>query len=143
MSKTKKPVRIKIGTYKIEISYFKREILEGAEVIEQEIVEDVEIAMLARTSAAHTEFGVKLLENGADPAFDSQLPIAKRFCELMIVDKSQREMILNDSMACEEIFFSPEVQKDVERFLSGWGVFKKLVAPQMSENKNEDQGQMP
>ena len=46
---------------------------------------------------------------------------------MMIVDDKQRKAIVNDVMACIDLYGSDPVQKDIERFLPRWGVVMGLL----------------
>ena len=70
---------------------------------------------------------VKLLMHGASGDLEQLAPIATKFCEMMIVDDKQRKAIVNDVMACIDLYGSDPVQKDIERFLSRWGVVMGLL----------------
>lgn len=117
-----------IKNYSVRLKYFVQSVGKNAQVVERELEEDVELCMLARTSPAHTAFATKLLMNGGDPDLEVLCGVAKRLCELIIVNEKQRNAILNDSMACLDLYSDEAVQKDIERFLSGWGVVRKLGA---------------
>ena len=99
----------------------------GITVETVEVEEDVEVGMLSRTSAAHTNFATQLLMHGASGDLEQLAPIATKFCEMMIVDDKQRKAIVNDAMACIDLYGSDPVQKDIERFLSRWGVVMGLL----------------
>lgn len=116
-----------IQNYTVRLRYFKRSVAPKAQVIEQEVEEDVEVGMLSRTSAAHTNFATQLLMHGASGDLEQLAPIATKFCEMMIVDDKQRNAIVNDVMACIDLYGSELVQKDIERFLSRWGVVMGLL----------------
>ena len=116
-----------IQNYTVRLRYFKRSVAPKAQVIEQEGEEDVEVGMLSRTSAAHTNFATQLLMHGASGDLEQLAPIATKFCEMMIVDDKQRKAIVNDAMACIDLYGSDPVQKDIERFLSRWGVVMGLL----------------
>lgn len=116
-----------IQNYTVRLRYFKRSVAPKAQVIEQEVEEDVEVGMLSRTSAAHTNFATQLLMHGASGDLEQLAPIATKFCEMMIVDDKQRKAIVNDVMACIDLYGSDPVQKDIERFLSRWGVVMGLI----------------
>lgn len=116
-----------IQNYTVRLRYFKRSVAPKAQVIEQEVEEDVEVGMLSRTSAAHTNFATQLLMHGASGDLEQLAPIATKFCEMMIVDDKQRKAIVNDVMACIDLYGSDLVQKDIERFLSRWGVVMGLL----------------
>jgi hypothetical protein len=116
-----------IQNYTVRLRYFKRSVAPKAQVIEQEVEEDVEVGMLSRTSAAHTNFATQLLMHGASGDLEQLAPIATKFCEMMIVDDKQRNAIVNDVMACIDLYGSDLVQKDIERFLSRWGVVMGLL----------------
>lgn len=116
-----------IQNYTVRLRYFKRSVAPKAQVIEQEVEEDVEVGMLSRTSAAHTNFATQLLMHGASGDLEQLAPIATKFCEMMIVDDKQRNAIVNDVMACIDLYGSDPVQKDIERFLSRWGVVMGLL----------------
>lgn len=116
-----------IQNYTVRLRYFKRSVAPKAQVIEQEVEEDVEVGMLSRTSAAHTNFATQLLMHGASGDLEQLAPIATKFCEMMIVDDKQRKAIVNDVMACIDLYGSDPVQKDIERFLSRWGVVMGLL----------------
>lgn len=116
-----------IQNYTVRLRYFKRSVAPKAQVIEQEVEEDVEVGMLSRTSAAHTNFATQLLMHGASGDLEQLAPIATKFCEMMIVDDKQRKAIVNDVMSCIDLYGSEPVQKDIERFLSRWGVVMGLL----------------
>lgn len=116
-----------IQNYTVRLRYFKRSVAPKAQVIEQEVEEDVEVGMLSRTSAAHTNFATQLLMHGTSGDLEQLAPIATKFCEMMIVDDKQRKAIVNDVMACIDLYGSDPVQKDIERFLSRWGVVMGLL----------------
>ena len=116
-----------IQNYTVRLRYFKRSVAPKAQVIEQEVEEDVEVGMLSRTSAAHTNFATQLLMHGASGDLEQLAPIATKFCEMMIVYDKQRKAIVNDAMACIDLYGSDPVQKDIERFLSRWGVVMGLL----------------
>lgn len=110
-----------IQNYTVRLRYFKRSVAPKAQVIEQEVEEDVEVGMLSRTSAAHTNFATQLLMHGASGDLEQLAPIATKFCEMMIVDDKQRKAIVNDVMACIDLYGSDPVQKDIERFFIALG----------------------
>lgn len=70
-----------IQNYTVRLRYFKRSVAPKAQVIEQEVEEDVEVGMLSRTSAAHTNFATQLLMHGASGDLEQLAPIATKFCE--------------------------------------------------------------
>lgn len=116
-----------LKNYTVRLRYFKRGVGPKAQVVEQEVEEDVEVGMLSRTSAAHTNFATQLLMRGAAPDLEQIAPVAVRFCEMMIADENQRKAIVSDTMACIDLYSSEPVQKDIERFLSRWGVVMGLL----------------
>ena len=127
-TKTAVSTATQIKNYRVHMTYFTRFIKKGAEVEEREIEDDIEIAMLSRVSPAHTQFAATLLDAMGEMSIENVLPSAKRFAEMMIVDDKIRNAIINDSMACIDLFYSDAVQKDIERFLEPWGVVKRLKA---------------
>ena len=116
-----------LKNHTVHLRYFKQVVGKNAQVVEREVEEDVEVAMLARTSRAHSDFGPMLLERGATGALSDISPVARRFCEMLVVDEKQRADILNDTMACLDLYGSKEAQQDIERFLSRWGVVEQVI----------------
>ena len=68
-----------IQNYTVRLRYFKRSVAPKAQVIEQEVEEDVEVGMLSRTSAAHTNFATQLLMHGASNDLEQLAPVATKF----------------------------------------------------------------
>lgn len=125
---------VEIKNYTVPVRYFTRAVLKGGRVVEQEVEEEIEVGMLSRTSVAHTKFANKLLSAGSGND-EIAGEVAMEFATKMIVDDKTREAITKDQMACLDLFWSDPVQKDIERFLSTWGVVQRILrnAPKDTE----------
>lgn len=128
---------VEIKNYTVPVRYFTRAILKGGKVVEKEVAEEVEIGMLARTSASHTKFATEFMKVGAGNDIEADAKIAVKFASLMIVDDKKREAIVKDEMACLDIFLSEPVQKDIERFLSTWGIVQRMTSNAPEEDKSQ------
>lgn len=131
---------VEIKNYTVPVRYFTRAVLKGGRVVEQEVEEEIEVGMLSRTSVAHTKFAGELLQGGmGDPTVSGA--VAVKFASMMIIDDKKRAAISQDQMACLDLFWSDPVQKDIERFLSTWGIVERMIsnAPEdtMSRSENE------
>lgn len=115
-----------IGTYVVPTSYCETSTQNGV-IIETLTETEVELQMLRRSSVAHTQFATKLFDSSVNPSMEEVEPIAKRFVELTVVDDKIRANILKDSMACLDIYFSVEAQKDIDRFLATWEIGRAHV----------------
>lgn len=134
MSENNMTQQVEIKNYTVPVRYFTKSVLKGGRYVEKEVSEDIEIGMLARTSAAHTKFASELLQSGGGDA-EHQGQIAVKFASMMIVDDKKRDAITKDQMACLDIFWSEPVQNDIERFLSTWGIVQRMLrdAPEPTE----------
>lgn len=135
MSEINSTSSVEIKNYTVPVRYFSRVVLKGGKVVEKEVSEDIEIGMLARTSSAHTKFAAELLQAGGGDA-DLQGKVAVKFASMMIVNDKTRDAIVKDEMACLDIFWSEPVQKDIERFLSTWGIVQRMLSNTPEEDKN-------
>lgn len=122
------PVTVEISTYKVQVKYYQRAVLKNAKVVETLVDEEVEIAMLARTSAAHTALATRLVKYSGSNDIEEVAKIAKDFVRILVVNDKVRDALAADIMACIDIFLSNPAQNDIERFLSGWGFVEKIVA---------------
>lgn len=136
MSEINTAKSVEIKNYTVPVRYFTRVVLKGGKVVEKEVSEDIEIGMLARTSSAHTKFAAELLKAGDGGDVELQGKVAVKFASMMIVNDKTRDAIVKDEMACLDIFWSEPVQKDIERFLSTWGIVQRVLSNAPEEDKN-------
>ena len=115
-----------LKTYKVSLSYVQNFVDDNAMSVEQLVTTDVELRMLSRAKREHTHFGVLFLGSIDKQGFEDVAPIAVKYAELAIVDDKQRSLITRDEMACYDLFFKKEVQDDISRFLTGWGVLEQM-----------------
>lgn len=135
MSEINSTSSVEIKNYTVPVRYFSRVVLKGGKVVEKEVSEEIEIGMLARTSAAHTRFATELVKTGTGD-IEADAKIAVKFASLMIVNDKTRDAIVKDEMSCLDLFLSDPVQKDIERFLSTWGIVQRMAANAPEEDKN-------
>lgn len=132
MPETLKSVAIDNGhilkTYTVNLTYFKQVVSANAEAVETPVTEDVEIRMLSRHSREHTRFAIKVFDKlGGTQSMEQSADLAAEFVKLMVVNDNVKKDLVNDNLACLDLYFTEAVQADLERFFAGWGVMKKVV----------------
>lgn len=124
MSKT-----VPITTYPVQVTYYKRGADGKGGLVDIETTATVNVCRLSRTSIEHTKFGLSLIRAGHDLVDTADL--ACRFVKMTIDDEKVVKDLQNDMMACISLFSSKEVQEDVDRFLSTWGLLRNEEAPEV------------
>ncbi|MEG0899028.1 MAG: hypothetical protein RSF40_04875 [Oscillospiraceae bacterium] len=134
---TQKKQLTPIKTYKVQLTYFKRTVGADAQIFEEEVKDNVEVTMLARTSVAHTSLATDLIQYGGSSDLSQITPIASRMAKTLICDTKIAECISSDDMCCIDFFYAKEVQEDIERFLSNWDFLKRMEKPQEKQYPKE------
>lgn len=100
-----------ITTYPVKVTYFKRGADGKGGLVEIETSATVNVCRLSRTSVEHTKFGLSLIQAG-------------RFVKMTIDDEKVVKDLQNDLVACISLFNNEDVQEDINRFLSTWGLLE-------------------
>ena len=130
---TKQSTSTVIKDYTVHVQYYQR-VIKAKGIIEEVLKdEDIAVGMLARTSIEHTRFGTRLMQDGGTTDSEVLTDLAKKFVQLMVVDEKVQADLLNDAMACIDIYLSEPVQQDIERFLSSWGSVRRMINAESHE----------
>ena len=111
-----------ITTYPVKVTYFKRGADGKGGLVEIETSATVNVCRLSRTSVEHTKFGLSLIQAGRD--LDETADLACRFVKMTIDDEKVVKDLQNDLVACISLFNNEDVQEDINRFLSTWGLLE-------------------
>lgn len=111
-----------ITTYPVKVTYFKRGADGKGGLVEIETSATVNVCRLSRTSVEHTKFGLSLIQAGPD--LDETADLACRFVKMTIDDEKVVKDLQNDLVACISLFNNEDVQEDINRFLSTWGLLE-------------------
>ena len=118
----------KLETYKVKVVCFTKVITAEGGIAEKPEEMTVEVAQMSRLSAAHSKMAMGMLRDGLE--MEAMYSRAQEFVTMLVVDDKQRELLLQDSCACFDLYTSEAVRADIDRFLDNLEVIKRMQKAQ-------------